>query len=132
MRVRQQQMMLRMLRQINRLLAAFERTPCMASRIGALSDLFFHLRIFNHALQNARPAHQNVILLLFAEFVGRARFFLSTLKISTIEVNVGGIEVNRAQSVMVWTLLIDCAGGFQVFNRFAAKLRQAAAIVMLA
>ncbi len=115
-------MMLGMLCQINRLLTELECPSRMASRIGALTDLFLHLRIFNHALQNARPAHQNVVLLLFCHIIRRGRFFLGALKVSAIEVDVRGIEVNRADSVMVRALLVDGPGGLQVLKRFAAKL----------
>ena len=124
-------MMLGMLRQFNRLLTELQCAARMASRIGAPADLFLHLRIFNHALQNARPAHQNVILLLFTQLVRRGRFFLGALKISAIQVDVRGIQVDRAGAMMVRTLLIDGPGGLQVLQRFAAKLSQAAAIVML-
>src|ERR1019366_798034 len=125
-------MMLGMLCQINRLLTELECPSRMASRIGALTDLFLHLRIFNHALQNARPAHQNVVLLLFCHIIRRGRFFLGALKVSAIEVDVRGIEVNRADSVMVRALLVDGPGGLQVLKRFAAKLGESAAIVMTA
>src|SRR5208282_3204776 len=130
--VREQQMMLGMLCQGNRLLTALQCPSRMASRIGASTDLFFHLRIFNHALQNACSAHQNVVLLLFPEFVRRERFFLGALKISTIEMDVCRIQVNCAGSVMVRTLLINAPGGLQVLKRFAAELSQAATIVLLA
>src|SRR4029077_3838528 len=105
--IREQQMMLGMPRQINRLLTKLKRAARMASRISASTDLFFHLRIFNHALQNPRPDHQNVVLLLLGHFVRRSRFFLSTLKISAVEVDVCGIHVNRAETMMVRALLID-------------------------
>src|ERR1039458_1256618 len=103
-------MMLRMLRQINRLLTALERASGMASWIGAFTDLFFHLRVFNHAFQNARPAHQNVVLLLFAELISRRRFCLGPVKVPAIEMDVGGIQVNRAGSVMVRALLVNAPG----------------------
>src|SRR5208282_1940977 len=119
-----------MLCQVNRLLTELEGAARMASRIGASADLFLHLRILNHALENARPAHQNVVLLLFRHFVRRSRFFLGALKISAIEVDVRGIQVNRADSVMVRALLVDGTGGVEVLERFAAKLGQSAAIVM--
>src|SRR6202171_43587 len=120
-------MMLRMLRQINRLLTKLERAARMASGISASTDLFFDLRILNHALQNPRPDHQNVVLLLLGHLVRRSRFFVSTLKISAIEVDVRGIHVNRAETMMVRALLIDGPGSLQVLKRFAAKLSQAAA-----
>src|SRR6266478_1300700 len=120
-------MMLRMLRQLNRLLAKFECAARMASRISASANLFLHLRILNHALQNARPDHQNVVLLLLGHLVRRSRFFLSTLKISAIEMDIRGIHVNRAETMMVRALLIDGPGSLQVLKRFAAKLGQATA-----
>src|SRR6266404_5395543 len=128
--VREQQMMLRMLRQIDRLLAKLECAARMASWISAPANLFLHLRIFNHALQNARPDHQNIVLLLLGHLVRRSRLFLSTLKISAIEVDVRGIHVNRAETVMVRTLLIDGPSSLQVLQRFAAKLGQAAASIL--
>src|SRR5713101_4859536 len=85
---------------------------------------------FNHALQNARPDHQNVVLLLLGHLVRRSRLFLSTLKISAIEVDVRGIQVNRADSVMVRALPIDGPSSLQVLKRFAAKLGQAAARIV--
>src|ERR1700730_16849738 len=123
-------MMLRMLRQINRLLAKFECAARMAARIAAPTNLFLHLRIFNHALQNARPNHQNVVLLLLGHLVRRSRFFVSTLKISAIEVDVRGIHVNRAETMMVRALLIDGPGSLQMLKPFAAKLGQAAARIL--
>src|SRR5438128_2161850 len=123
-------MMLRMLRQINRLLTKFECAASMAPRIGAPTNLFLHLRIFNHALQNARPDHQNVVLLLLGHLVCRSRFFLRTLKISAIEMDIRGIHVNRAETMMVRALLIDGSGSLQVLKRFAAKLGQAAASIL--
>src|SRR6267378_3527525 len=123
--------MLRMLRQINCLLTKFECAASMASRIGASTNLFLHLRIFNHALQNARPDHQNVVLLLLGHLVRRSRLFLSTLKISAIEVDVCGIHVNRAETMMIRALLIDGPGSLQVLKRFAAKLGQAAAGILI-
>jgi hypothetical protein len=120
--IREQKMMLGMLGQIDRLLTELEGAARMASRIGAPANLFFHLRIFNHALQNARPAHQNVVVLCFGHLVGRGRFFLGTLKISAIEVDIRGIQINRADSVMVGALLVDGPGSIQVLERFAAKL----------
>src|SRR5260221_10763350 len=123
-------MMLRMLRQINRLLANLKCASRMASRIGAPTNLFLHLRIFNHALQNARPDHQNVILLLLGHVIPRGCFFLGALKISAIKMDVRGIQVNRAEAVMVRALLIDGPGSLQVLKRFAAKMGQSAARVM--
>src|SRR5208282_3563183 len=132
--IREQQMMLGMLRQIDSLLTALEGAAGMTSRISAPADLFLdfflHSRILDHALQNARPAHQNVVLLLFGHVVCRGGFFLGTLKISTIEVDIGGIQVDGAGAVMVGALLVDDAGGVQVLQRFAAELGQASAIVM--
>src|SRR5713101_5998623 len=107
-------MMLGMPRQFNRLLAKFECAAGVASRIGAPANLFLHLRIFNHALQNARPDHQNVVLLLLGHLVRRSRFFLSTLKISPIEVDVSGVHVNRAETMMVRALLINGPGSLQM------------------
>src|SRR6266446_9666856 len=112
-------MMLRMLRQVNRLLAKLERAPRMAPRIGAPTNLFLDLRIFNHALQNARPNHQNVILLLLGHLVRRSCFFLRTLKISAIKMDIRGIHVNRAETMMVRALLIDGPGSLQMHKRFA-------------
>src|SRR6266436_1867219 len=123
-------MMLGMLRQINRLLAKLECAARMASRVSAPTNLFFHLRIFNHALQNARPDHQNVVLLLLGHFVRRSRFFLSTLKISTIQVDVCGIQVYRGNAMMAWALLIDGPGSLQMLKRFAPKLGQSAARIL--
>src|SRR5258708_39408323 len=103
-------MMLGMLRQINRLLAKLECASRMTSRISAPTNLFLHLRIFNHALQNARPDHENAILLLFGYVISRGRFFLGALKVSTIEVDVRSIQVNRTETVMVRALLVDGPG----------------------
>src|SRR3984893_10067797 len=124
-------MMLRMLRQIDRLLAKLEGAARMASRIGAPTDLFFHLRIFNHALQNARPDHKNIVLFLLRHLVRRSCFFLRTLKISAVEVDVRGIHVNRAETMMVRALLINGPGSLQMLKPFAAKLGQAAARILI-
>src|SRR6266481_5662441 len=123
-------MMLGMLRQINRLLAKLECAARMASRISAPTNLFLDLRIFNHALQNARPDHQNVVLFLLRHLVRRSRLFLGALKVSAIQVDVCGIHVNRAETMMVRALLIDGPGSLEVLQRFPAKLCQSAASIL--
>ena len=95
--------------------------------IGALANFLFHLRILDHALQNARPPHQNVVVLLFASSIGRRRFFLGALKVAAIQVDVGGIQVDRADSVMVRTLLVNRLRRLQVLERFAAQAALGAA-----
>ena len=120
--------MLGVLRQIDRLLAEFERAARVTARIAPSADFFLHLGILNHALQNARSAHQNVVLLLFRQLVSGGRFFLGALKVSAIEVDVGGVQVNRAGSMMIRTKLVNLAGRFKVLQRFAAQLREPTAM----
>ena len=115
-------MMLGMLCKIDRLLTELESTASVATGISAATDLFLYLRVFDHALQNAGAAHQNVVLLFVGHVVRGTGVFFGALKVSAIEVKVGGVEVNGADSVMVGALLVDGARGRQVIQRLAAKL----------
>jgi len=95
----------------------------MAAGIGASANLLFYLRVFDHALEDARAAHQDVVLLLIGYVVGGTRVVFRALKVAAIEVEVGGIEVDGADSVMIGTLLVDGARRIKVFEGFAPKLR---------
>src|SRR5579862_1017900 len=130
MGIGEQQLVLSMFRQFDGFLAEFEGSTRVASGVGALSDLFFYFGVFDHAAQNPGANHQNVVLLFFRNLVGRSGLSFGALKVSIVEMNVGGIEKCRAHAVMIWAQLVDGLGRIEMLQSFAAKHGQAAAVIM--
>ena len=59
--------------------------------IGRASNLLLHFAVLNHALQDAGSPHQNVILLLLGHLESRRGLFLCPLKVTAIQVDIGGV-----------------------------------------
>src|SRR5208283_909185 len=121
--------MLSMLGQLDRLLAEIEGAASMATGIGTAANFLFHFCIFNHALHNTRAPHQDVVVFLLPQLIGGCRFLFRALEVATIKVEIGGIEIDRADTMMPRPLAIDFAGSVEMLQRLTAQLRQAAAMV---
>src|ERR1700720_1285205 len=114
--------MLRMFCQIDRLLTEFECASGMTARVGPPANFFFHLGIFDHALQNPCPHHQDKILLLVGNFVGGGGFVFGALKISAVKMDICGIQICRAYAMMIGTMLVNGLRNFEMIESLAAQV----------
>src|ERR1700739_4307423 len=101
----------------------------MNSPFCILSDLLFDASILDHAIQQPRARHQDVIALLLPEAKCRLRLGICMFKIAIIQMQISVAEMDAPQSVMISILLVNRRSLFQLRERLCPQLFEAASVL---
>ena len=116
-RTRQEPAILGAPREFDGLLRRFERE--MRHPRGVF-DLLLQLGVFDHAFEQARPGHQDVVCFLLTELVGLAGLVVGVVQIAAVEMQVAAIHADRSGAAMVGVNLVDLAGAVEMRERLRA------------
>src|SRR5262249_7344113 len=91
----------------NSVLSAILRQTGVGSGFSTSADFILDTRVPNHALQEPRPRHQDIVFLLLAERECQACFLLCALEVTIVQMQVSAIQVNTTDAMVVRILLVD-------------------------